>query len=467
MKGQRMQRGTRPERTLARSASVRGIGFFHGADVTVRFLPAEPGTGIAFERCDLPDRPVVPARIDRVVPSQRRTAIRQGAASVEMIEHVMAALAGLRIDNCMIQIDAGECPGCDGSSRPFVEALDSAGTIEQHRTRQTLVIDESVSVREGDAVLAASPGTPGQLTLAYHLDYGSDGPIPAQSFRVGLSPRSFRDQLASSRTFVLESEAHALRAAGIGARTTPGDLLIFGQDGVIGNTLRYDDECARHKILDLVGDLALLGFDVHGSVIAHRSGHNTNHALARKLLESTRRANGTPTASSAQKSDGVLDIRAIMNLLPHRYPFLLVDRVLELVPGRRAVAIKNVSINEPFFAGHWPELPIMPGVLIVEAIAQAAGILISTSIDNLAGRVALIASINGVKIRRPVVPGDQLRLEVDGHRFKHSAACISGIAKVGDALAAEAKLRFVIVDAGQAAETASRAAVDSVPSRAE
>jgi UDP-3-O-[3-hydroxymyristoyl] N-acetylglucosamine deacetylase/3-hydroxyacyl-[acyl-carrier-protein] dehydratase len=243
--------------------------------------------------------------------------------------------------------------------------------------------------------------------------------------------------------------------------------LIFGQDGVIGNTLRYDDECARHKILDLVGDLALLGFDVHGSVIAHRSGHNTNHALARKLLESTRRANGTPTASSAQKSDGVLDIRAIMNLLPHRYPFLLVDRVLELVPGRRAVAIKNVSINEPFFAGHWPELPIMPGVLIVEAIAQAAGILISTSIDNLAGRVALIASINGVKIRRPVVPGDQLRLEVDGHRFKHSAACISGIAKVGDALAAEAKLRFVIVDAGQAAETASRAAVDSVPSRAE
>jgi UDP-3-O-[3-hydroxymyristoyl] N-acetylglucosamine deacetylase / 3-hydroxyacyl-[acyl-carrier-protein] dehydratase len=463
-----MQRGTRPERTLAHSASVRGVGFFHGADATLKFMPAEAGTGIVFERSDLPDRPRVPARIDRVVPSERRTAIRQGAASVEMIEHVMAALAGLRIDNCLIQIDAGECPGCDGSSRPFVEALDRAGTIEQNRTRQTLVVDEPVSVRDGEAVLAASPGSAGQLTLAYHLDYGSRGPIPAQSFCLGLSPRSFRDQIAGSRTFVLESEASALRAAGIGARTTPADLLIFGTDGVIGNTLRYDDECARHKILDLVGDLALLGLDVHGSIIAHRSGHQTNHALARRLAESARRTNGSASGSSAIRPDGVLDILEIMKLLPHRYPFLLIDRVLELAPGRRAVAVKNVSINEPFFAGHWPGLPIMPGVLIVEAIAQAAGILISASIDNLAGRVALVASINGVKIRRPVVPGDQLRLEVDGHRFKPNAACITGLAKVGEALAAEAKLRFVIVDAGHAAEAVGRAvAGDAVPSHAE
>jgi len=447
---------------------VRGVGFFHGSDVTCRFLPADSGTGILFERSDLPDRPTVPARIDRVVPSERRTAIRQGAASVEMIEHVMAALAGLHIDNCLIQIDAGECPGCDGSSRPFVEALDKAGAIEQHRTRQALVIEDSVSVRDGDAVLGASPGMPGQLTLAYHLDYGSDGPIPPQSFSVGLSPRSFRDQLAGSRTFVLESEAHALRAAGIGARATPADLLIFGQDGVIGNTLRFDDECARHKVLDLVGDLALLGFDLHGSVIAHRSGHQTNHALVRRLFELARHASGTGADLRLERADGVLDIRRIMNLLPHRYPFLLIDRVLELVPGRRVVAVKNVSINEPFFAGHWPGLPIMPGVLIVEAIAQAAGILISRSIDNLSGRVAVIASINGVKIRRPVVPGDQLRLEVDGQRFKPNAACISGIAKVGDVLAAEAKLRFVLVDAGHAAETLSRTAgAQSVPIRAE
>ncbi len=463
-----MQGSTRWKRTLAHSASVHGVGFFHGSDVTCRFLPAEAGTGIVFERTDLPEKPTVPARIDRVVPSERRTAIQQGAASVEMIEHVMAALAGLRIDNCLIQIDAGECPGCDGSSRPFVEALDKAGTVELGRTRQALVIEDSVSVRDGDAVLGAGPGMPGQLTLAYHLDYGSDGPIQAQSFSVGLSPRSFRDQLAGSRTFVLESEAHALRAAGIGARTTPADLLIFGRDGVIGNTLRFDDECARHKVLDLVGDLALLGFDLHGSVIAHRSGHQTNHALVRKLLEAARQASGTAALRGPERPEGVLDIRRIMDLLPHRYPFLLIDRVLELVPGRRVVAVKNVSINEPFFAGHWPGLPIMPGVLIIEALAQAAGILISKSIDNLAGRVAVIASINGVKIRRPVVPGDQLRLEANGQRFKPNAACISGSAKVGDVVVAEAKLRFVVVDAGRGDEPAGGAAcLHSVAIRAE
>jgi len=446
-----MLRATRPERTLAHTAEVRGVGLFHGADVTLRFLPADPGTGIVFVRTDLPDRPAVPARVDRVVPSERRTTIRQGAATVEMIEHVMAALAGLRIDNCVVEIDAGECPGCDGSSRTFVLALDRAGTIEQHRMRPTLVLDRSVSVREGDAVLAAVPGAPGRLTLAYHLDYGPDAPIAAQSFCLGLSPDSFRDELAASRTFLLEPEAEALRAAGIGVRTTAADLLIFGRDGVIGNTMRYQDECVRHKVLDMLGDLALLGFDLQGFVVAHRSGHQTNHALARRLFQHGFRSTTNRAPQSALGEDGQLDIQGIMNLLPHRYPFLLVDRVLELVPGRRAVAIKNVSVNEPFFAGHWPGLPIMPGVLIVEAIAQAAGVLVAASVERQAGKVALIASIDGVKLRRPVVPGDQLRLEVFGHRFKPNAACVSGRATVGDALAAEAKLKFVTVDADRSA----------------
>ncbi|MFI5461241.1 MAG: 3-hydroxyacyl-ACP dehydratase FabZ [Isosphaerales bacterium] len=446
-----MLRATRPERTLAHTAEVRGFGLFHGADVTLRFLPADPGTGIVFVRTDLPDRPAVPARVDRVVPSERRTTIGQGAATVEMIEHVMAALAGLRIDNCVVEIDAGECPGCDGSSRTFVLALDRAGTIEQHRMRPTLVLERSVSVRDGDAVLAAVPGAPGRLTLAYHLDYGRNAPIAAQSFCLGLSPDSFRDELAASRTFLLEPEAEALRAAGIGLRTTAADLLIFGRDGVIGNTMRYQDECVRHKILDMLGDLALLGFDLHGFVVAHRSGHQTNHALARRLFQHASRSTSNRASTGAIGEDGPLDIQGIMNLLPHRYPFLLVDRVLELVPGRRAVAIKNVSVNEPFFAGHWPGLPIMPGVLIVEAIAQAAGVLVAASVERQPGKVAVIASIDGVKLRRPVVPGDQLRLEVFGHRFKANTASVSGRARVGDALAAEAKLKFVTVDADRSA----------------
>jgi len=444
-----MLKATRPQRTLAGVAEVCGVGFFHGADVAVRFHPAEPDTGIVFERCDLPDRPRVPARVGSVIPTQRRTTIRRGAAAVEMIEHVMAALAGLQIDNCLVQIDAGECPGCDGSSRVFVEALDRAGTIEQNCLRRALAVDRPLCVQEGDAILAVYPDRSGRLTLTYHLDYGRAAIIPAQSFCIGLTPESFRDELAASRTFLLDTEAAALRAAGIGVRTTHADLLIFGKDGAIGNQLRYPDECVRHKILDMVGDLALLGLDLHAFVVAHRSGHHTNSLLVRKLVEEAASLAGNRQGSIRPREDGTLDVEAIMRLLPHRYPFLLVDRVLEIEPGRRVVAIKNVSVNEPFFQGHWPALPIMPGVLIIEAIAQAAGVLIASCVEP-DGRVALISTIDGVKLRRPVAPGDQLRLEITGHRLKKTSASVSGVAKVGDAVAAEAKLRFIVVEASRA-----------------
>jgi UDP-3-O-[3-hydroxymyristoyl] N-acetylglucosamine deacetylase/3-hydroxyacyl-[acyl-carrier-protein] dehydratase len=448
-----MLRDSRPERTIARTTEVRGFGFFRGADVTLRFKPADAGTGVVFVRTDLAGRPAVPARTDMVISSQRRTTIRRGAARVEMVEHVMAALAGLRIDNCEIQIDAGECPGGDGSSQAFVEALDRAGAVEQDQMRQALVVERAVSVREGNAILAAHAGIPHALTLSYHLDYGLSSPIAPQSYCVSLSPESFRDELASSRTFVLESEADALRAQGIGTRATTADLLIFGRDGVIGNVLRYADECARHKTLDMVGDLALLGFDLHGFIVAHRSGHQTNHTLARRLLRQAVKPTEPCALDGTFDKHETLDIQAIMNLLPHRYPFLLIDRVLELEPGHRALAIKNVSVNEPFFCGHWPGQAIMPGVLIVEALAQAAGLLIATSVERRPGSFALIASINGVKLRRPVVPGDQLRLEVFSQKIKSNSACISGQAKVGETLAAEAKLRFVMVNAERAARS--------------
>ena len=448
MKGQGMLRASRRQRTIARAAEVRGVGFFHGADVTLRFHPAQPDTGLVFQRADLPGRPTIPARVDSVVPSQRRTTIRRGVASVEMIEHVMAALAGLQIDNAVVEIDAGECPGCDGSSRAFVEALDAAGIVEQEPKRPTLIVEEPISIRDGDAVLAIHPpGSSGGLTLAYHLDYGREAPIRAQSFCVGLSTETFRNELAPSRTFLLETEAQALRAAGIGVRTTAADLLLFGRDGVIGNELRYPDECAAHKLLDLVGDLALSGVDLQGFVVAYRSGHQTNASLVRRLLhqKAARARTSRVVEPLPLDEDGTIDIAGIMGLLPHRYPFLLIDRVLDLIPGRRLVGIKNVSINEPFFHGHWPGMPIMPGVLIVEALAQAAGVLIAASVPR-AGRFALIASIDGVKFRRPVVPGDQLRLEVIGHRIKSNAAVVSGKARVGDTLAAEARVKFVLMD---------------------
>ncbi|HWE37210.1 MAG TPA: UDP-3-O-acyl-N-acetylglucosamine deacetylase [Isosphaeraceae bacterium] len=434
----------RRQRTIARDAAVQGVGFLTGADVRVRFRPAAAGTGVVFVRADLPGRPEVPAHVRHVVPRQRRTTLQgpgDGAgATVEMVEHVLAALAGLRVDNCRVEVDAGETPGLDGSSLAYVEALEGAGVVEQEATREVLVIDRPITVRDGSATLTAHPGAGADLVVSYNLDYGPDSPIGSQSLFLDVSPERFATELAPCRTFLLEDEARALRAAGIGARTTAADLLIFGRDGVIDNALRFPDECVRHKILDLVGDLALAGRDLRGHVVAHRSGHALNAELVRALLAA---------AAEGPRPSPTLDVAAIMRILPHRYPFLLIDRVVELDPERRVVAIKNVSCNEPFFQGHWPGRPIMPGVLILEALAQAGGVMIGHWVDP-AEWVALIAAIDDVRIRRPVVPGDQLRLDVSCRRRKGRFVEIDGVARVDDHVAAEGKFRFVLVEAANA-----------------
>ncbi|MEO6811262.1 MAG: UDP-3-O-acyl-N-acetylglucosamine deacetylase [Isosphaeraceae bacterium] len=430
---------SRQQRTIARETVVRGIGFLTGADVAVRFRPAEAETGVVFVRGDLPGRPSIPAHVRHVVPRQRRTTLQRGEAAIEMVEHVMAACAGLRIDNCLVELDAGETPGCDGSSRAFVEALTDAGLVEQDRPRASLRIKRPITVQDGAATLTAHPGVDDRLVLSYNLDYGRDSPIGAQSLFLDISPESFRDELATSRTFLLAEEAKSLRQAGIGARTTEADLLVFGPDGPIGNTLRFPDECVRHKMLDLVGDLALAGTDLIGHVVAHRSGHQLNAELVRSLLDAVKRDQFEPAASAP-----VLDIGAIMKILPHRFPFLLIDRVIEIDGKHRVVALKNVSSNEPFFAGHWPNHPVMPGVLIVEALAQTGGILLAQQYDPTTS-LAMLASIDHVKIRRSVVPGDQLRLDVAILRAKGRMAEVQGVARVGEHLAAEARIRFAIV----------------------
>ena len=368
---------SRPQRTIAEPVRVRGVSFLGGKDVQLRFHPAEADSGVVFVRSDLPDRPAVPARVEHVIPRQRRTTIQRGPAIVEMVEHVMAALAGLRLDNCLVEIDGPETPGCDGSSRDFTDALVEAGALEQASTRDVLVIDRPITVREGDSILTAHPGDPDRLVLSYNLDYGTRTPIGRQSLFVDVTPESFRTELSASRTFLLEAEATMLRQAGIGSRTTERDLLIFGPDGVIGNELRFRDECVRHKILDLLGDLSLMGVDLAGHVGAHRSGHQLNAELARKLLRVFGRGTGSAPGPAPSLEATTLEIDSILRALPHRYPFLLIDRVLAIEPGRRLVALKNVTYNEPFFQGHWPGRPIMPGVLMVEAMAQAAGVLIS------------------------------------------------------------------------------------------
>jgi UDP-3-O-[3-hydroxymyristoyl] N-acetylglucosamine deacetylase/3-hydroxyacyl-[acyl-carrier-protein] dehydratase len=429
----------RNERTIARPVDLRGVSLLAGLDVRVRFLPAEEGNGVVFRRTDLVDRPTIPASIAHVVPRQRRTAIQSGGAVVEMVEHIMAALAGLHVDNCTVEIDGPETPGLGGSSLGFVEALKAAEIVEQSRRRECLVIDHPITVREGNSLLTAHPGVDAGLVLSYQLDYGADSPIRRQSHFLSITPESFATELASSRTFLLDTEAEALRRAGIGKHVTERDLLIFGPDGPIDNSLRHDNECARHKMLDMVGDLALLGKDLVGHVVAHRSGHSLNAALVQALLKASR-----GHAEPRDRNSPALDANAIMKILPHRYPFLLIDRVIELEDDR-VVALKNVSSNEPFFQGHWPGRPIMPGVLILESIAQAAGVMIARQTDCRC-QYGYIATIDDVKLRRPVVPGDQLRLEVQCLRKRPRTKDVKGIARVGGQIVAEARIRFMIAD---------------------
>lgn len=274
----------RSQRTIGRAAVVSGIGFLTGADVTLRFLPAAAGHGIAFLRTDKLCAPPIPALVSYTVPRARRTAIARCGVVVEMVEHVLAALAGLQIDNCLVELDGSEPPGCDGSSLRFAEALLDAEIVDQGVARERLDLTQTVSVtgESPDQTVRGCPAPDGKLHISYTLDYGADSPIGRQQCSVVVTPETFIAEIAFARTFLLEHEARALLAQGYGKRTTARDLLLFGKQGVIDNTLRCADECARHKILDCIGDLALAGCDLGGCIDAHRSGHQLNAEFVRR-----------------------------------------------------------------------------------------------------------------------------------------------------------------------------------------
>jgi UDP-3-O-acyl N-acetylglucosamine deacetylase len=274
---------TRSQQSINRTAAVSGYGYWSGLEVTVEFRPAPPNSGLVFVRRDLAGTPRIPARVAYRSDVPRRTVLAHGGVSVDMVEHVLAALSGLRIDNCEIWVDRAEMPGCDGSSQPFVEALLGARIVRQDVDRQQLIISEPIRVDDGQGWIQADPDF-GQLTIQYELDYPAHPVIGRQSFGVQLSPRSFVEQLASARTFLVQHEAQWLREQGFGLRVRYEDLLVFDEHGPILNQLRYVDECARHKTLDVVGDLALAGADIVGRITAHRSGHHLNAQLVRQLL---------------------------------------------------------------------------------------------------------------------------------------------------------------------------------------
>ncbi len=452
------------QHTIARSTSLAGRGLFSGVPVKLTFSPAPANHGIVFSRTDLGGAQV-PALVKYVVKRARRTALRQGDAIVETTEHCMSALAAMGIDNVLIELDAAELPAMDGSAQPFTNAIREAGIKSCEAARRTLVIDTPTVVRLDDAMMAAVPSNEPGMEIVYDLDYGSNNPIGRQlkifhfhrhaggetaSSKDAQDPKdagkkaeaNYLQEIGPARTFCLEAEALALREAGLGSHLSPDEVLVLGENGPLGkNRLRFADEPVRHKIVDLIGDLYLVGAAIQGKIIASKSGHPLNHMLARKLVAQLNQQVHHDLVTHRT----VLDIRKLTRILPHRYPMLLVDRVIEIDGDRRALGVKNVTINEPFFQGHYPNMPIMPGVLVVEAMAQLSGVLIAQKLEQV-GKLAVLLSLDRVKLRRPITPGDQVILEAETVRVRTRIAHMRCRAYVGEEIAAEAEVKFMLVD---------------------
>jgi len=440
------------QRTIKKEIELEGVGLHTGEKVKIRLFPSSPDSGINFIRTDLPNAPAVKANIANVMePSRRlrRTSLGCDGIEVHTIEHLMSALCGLMIDNLRVEISGSEIPGLDGSALPFVELIHRAGIEEQQAPKKSFQVKDPIWLEENDAVLAILPAS--ELRVSYTLSY--DHPLlKSQYVSVVVTPETFETQIAPTRTFCLEREAEELRKQGLGKGANWENTLVVGKDGVIKNKLRFDDEFARHKVSDLLGDLYLLGIPIKGHVIAVKSGHSLNIRLLQRIRQQQERMRAGAIESRGPGIVGTpLDVNDIKKILPHRYPFLLVDRVIELEDDKRAVGTKNVTINEFFFPGHFPDRPIMPGVLIMEALAQVAGIMMLNKRENL-GKYAFFMSMDKVKFRKAVVPGDQLVLEAEVMKLRSKTVQVKALATVDGKVVAEGELMFALVGGEEAAE---------------
>ncbi len=427
------------QRTIQKSTVVESPGLFSGAPCRLRFCPAPEDTGIVFVRTDTISPVEIPAEIEYLAQRPHRTtSLTSENVSVETVEHVLAAVTGMGIDNIRIELSASEIPSTDGSALPFVRALQEAGVEEQDLEQDVFRIEEPIVVTDGDMMLSALPGPSDGLEIFYDLEYEMPS-IGRQVMSFRLGKDDFAQQLAPARTFLLADEARLFQSQGLGKHLSTRDVLVMQDDGPIDNELRFHDEHVRHKVIDLLGDLTLLGRPLRGRIVAARSGHALNHELVRKLTQAI------AETQKAGAGEPVMDIRKIMRLLPHRYPFLMIDRILSIEGDNRAVGLKNVTINEPFFPGHYPTLPIMPGVMIVEAMAQLSGILLSRRLEHT-GKVAVLLSMDRVKIRKPVRPGDQLILEAEALHARSRTGHCRCKAMVANEIAAEAEIKFMLVD---------------------
>ncbi len=449
---------------------MEGIGLHTGNRSRLTFKPAPSDSGVKFVRIDLDGQPSIPAIIDYVVDMSRGTNLANGNAEVYTVEHVLAAVAGLQIDNLIVELESNEPPVGDGSARPFVDKLLEAGIETQDADRKYLEIDTTLSYSEPDRAVDIVVTPSDTFRITFMIDYKNPALGTQYTTLIDLD-KEFVDEFAPARTFCFLSEVEMLKNQGlIKGGGFANAIVIYdsdlgqvevdrirnvldlkekafvGETGIINDIpLRFPNEPVRHKALDLIGDLSLIGVPIKGHFLAARSGHKANVALVHKIKALYEKKKLIHRYQQASESP-FFDISGVMELLPHRYPFLLVDRILELEPEKRVVAVKNVTINEPFFQGHFPGRPIMPGVLIIEAMAQAGGILLLNAVSDPKSKLVYFLSLDKVKFRKPVVPGDSLRFELEMVSFRRSICQMKGKAYVANTVVAEAELMAKVID---------------------
>jgi UDP-3-O-[3-hydroxymyristoyl] N-acetylglucosamine deacetylase/3-hydroxyacyl-[acyl-carrier-protein] dehydratase len=433
------------QKTIKRETTYSGIGLHTGNITSVTFKPAPANSGIKFVRSDLPGKPEVEANIKNVISVARGTTLGNSSFQIQTVEHIMATLCGLGIDNLFVEVNAPEPPVADGSGLPFVETLKQAGFEEQNAEKEYFMISEPVKFSDENVHLVVLPSE--EFKVSVTIDY-KHPILKSQYGSFTITREIFEREIAPARTYCFEHEIESLKRRGLARGGSLDNAVVIGQNGIHNKELRFPDEFVRHKILDLIGDLYLIGKPLKAHIIAIRCGHAANIALTRKLgkLLEPSTARRAPRIFQGENFAGkVLSLEEIESIIPHRPPFLFVDRIIMSENMTKAIGFKNLTINEEYFKGHFPNYPIMPGVLIVESMAQTSCVLFLAR-SELRKKLPYFMAIKEVKFRKPVFPGDQLQLEVEVTRARVRGGKIQGRAYVRNELVAEAEFMFSLVD---------------------
>ena len=441
------------QRTILREVSIKGKSLHTGEEVHLTLKPAPENTGVIFRRIDLFGKPELKPLIDLVDDLVRSTTIADGHAKVHTIEHVLSALSGCGVDNVVIEMDASEPPILDGSAKHFVNLIQEAEPVEQDAEREYFTLDEPISVTRGSSSIIALPHDGFRITCTSADDRG----IHTQHLSLDIDPETSLAQIAPARTFTIYEDIEELLKLGkIKGGSLDSAIVIKGDKIVSKEPLRFKDEFVRHKMLDIIGDVTLVGMPIKAHIVGVRPGHALNAELSKvlrkKLLEKVKGAKKKSDSKKApamvEASETAMDIRRVLDILPHRYPFVMIDRVVELVSEDELVALKNVTINEPYFQGHYPGRPVMPGVLQVEAMAQAAGVLLLRKLPVEENKIAFFMSVDKVKFRQAVEPGDSIEIRVKLIKIRgNKIATATGECTVGGKIVSSAELMFMLADA--------------------